>query len=212
MKQNFQVCLADTLKYEGGYGDNPKDPGGPTNFGITLADYRSYIKKNGTATDVKNMTQAQAATIYKAQYWDKMGCDALPSGVDMTVFDYGVNSGVSRSLSTYKKYASLKDPVQTINKINDDRLAFLHGLSTWSTFGKGWASRVSSVRANSIKLASNKAGVVGAATAGAVVTGGTALATTPHSYWPWIIGGIAVVLVGSTIYYLIHEFRKSNAS
>ena len=86
------------LEHEGGYTNHPSDPGGPTNFGITIHDYRRFIEANGTALDVKNMKRADAAKIYRARYWDALRCDELPAGLDYAVFDYGVNSG-SRSRS-----------------------------------------------------------------------------------------------------------------
>lgn len=211
MKSNYQFCLTEVLKSEGGYTNDPRDPGGPTNFGITLVDYRMYIKKTGTATDVKNMTKAQAMAIYKAKYWNAVNGDSLPSGVDYTVFDYGVNSGVTRANRVYKQFANLK-PVDCINKINDERLNFLHGLKTWPTFGKGWSSRVSRVRADSLKLASSVGGAASAAAGGAIVAGGTAMATTPHHYWPWIISGMAAVAVISGVIYLVHEYNKGKAN
>src|SRR6266700_411770 len=97
MKNNYDDCLARVLKSEGGYTNDPRDPGGPTNFGITIADYRSYINRNATASDVRRMKIDQAKTIYKSKYWDKVNGDNLPSGVDYTVFDYGVNSGINRA-------------------------------------------------------------------------------------------------------------------
>ena len=91
---NYNYALEQVLLSEGGYTNDPRDPGGPTNFGITIYDYRAYINHAGTATDVKNMTKAQAAAIYKSKYWDAVNGDNLPSGVDYCVSDYGVlNSG-----------------------------------------------------------------------------------------------------------------------
>ena len=82
------------FKAEGGYSDNPEDPGGPTNFGITLATLRAYEgDPNLTADDVKNLTPAVAKEIYRTAYWNRMQCGALPVGLDLEVFDFGVNSG-----------------------------------------------------------------------------------------------------------------------
>ena len=152
MQQNYNYALQQVLKSEGGYTNDPKDPGGPTNFGITIADYRMYVNKNATATDVKNMHLADAQTIYRSKYWNAVNGDTLPSGVDYCVFDYGVNSGVGRANKVYNRLKS-SDAKGTINVICDERLQFLQSLSTWSHFGKGWGSRVASVRQNSLKLA-----------------------------------------------------------
>jgi len=213
MKDNFDYCLNEVLKSEGGYSNDPGDPGGPTNFGITIIDYRKYIDPNGTASDVRNMHVEDAKKIYKARYWDVMHCDDLPSGVDYAVFDYGVNSGVGRAPKIYNQFKHLSDPVAIINAICDERMAFLRSLRTWNTFGKGWTTRVNSVRKNSIKLTSKPIITVtskpAASTAGAiVVAGAAATAAYPHL---WIVIPaitIGVLIIGGIIYY-IYQQRKT---
>jgi hypothetical protein len=121
------------------------------------------------------MTVDQAEKIYRKRYWDAMRCDDLPSGVDYSVFDYGVNSGIGRSAKALRRICGLqagttitpevvaavkdRDAVSVINALNDERLRFLQGLSTWSIFGRGWGRRVNEVRAFSLKLA-NQIGIV----------------------------------------------------
>lgn len=158
MQSNYQYCIEQVLISEGGYTNDPQDPGGPTNWGITIHDVQSYLNPHATAADVKALTKAQAIQIYKDKYWNAVGGDNLPSGVDYCVFDYGVNSGVSRALKVYhdihtKEYMSDATSADTINEICDERMSFLRGLSTFSRFGKGWTSRVTSVRAKSLQLA-----------------------------------------------------------
>lgn len=152
MRQNYNYALQQVLKSEGGYTNDPRDPGGPTNYGITIADYRMYINKSGTADDVKNMHLADAQSIYRSKYWNAVNGDTLPSGVDYCVFDYGVNSGVGRAKKVYNNLKT-DNPKDTINAICDERLKFLQSLGTWSHFGKGWGARVASVRAGSLALA-----------------------------------------------------------
>ena len=89
---SYDVALARLLAHEGGYTNHPADPGGPTNFGITIADYRKYVKKDATAADVRAMKLDAAKTIYRTKYWDAQRCDELPAGVDYAVFDYGVTA------------------------------------------------------------------------------------------------------------------------
>lgn len=149
---NREAAISKTLQYEGGYTNHPADPGGPTNWGITIADARMYWKKDATAADVKAMPKSVAIEIYRKHYWDAMKCDSLPAGVDLAVFDFGVNSGVSRSLSYYAACPKT-DPVATVQILCDKRLAFLKGLRTWGVFGKGWNSRVVDVKAVAVKMA-----------------------------------------------------------
>ena len=149
---NREASILKTLEYEGGYTNDAADPGGPTNWGITIADARMYWKKNATAADVKAMPKSVAVNIYRDKYWAKMGCDDDPPGVDFATFDYGVNSGTGRAIPCRKKNKN-DDPVEWAKGICDDRLAFLKRLKTWPVFGRGWGSRVADVRATAITMA-----------------------------------------------------------
>lgn len=97
MKANFQTALALVLKHEGGYVNHPSDPGGHTNKGVTLANYRRYVKPGGTVADLKAISDQEVATVYRRFYWDAVKGDDLPAGVDYAVFDFAVNSGPRRS-------------------------------------------------------------------------------------------------------------------
>ena len=208
MKSNFNDCLNRLLKDEGGYTNDPRDPGGATNFGITLTDYRKYIDSQGTAESVKHMSVDDAKRIYKSKYWDALDCDNLPNGVDYTCFDYGVNSGLGRPRKALQQFKSLQG-TKLIDAINDERMAFLRSLKTFFTFGKGWTRRVDGVRAYSKKLASgnNTAGpVAGTATVGA----GAAISQYFHNHEAAILIGavIAAIAVGTALHIYIN--RKSN--
>lgn len=207
--KNFDKCIQLLLKDEGGYSNDPDDRGGPTNFGITIADYRKYINSAGTAQDVKNMTVDQAKVIYKTKYWDALDCDNLGNGVDYTCFDYGVNSGLQRPRNDLKKFSG-KTGADLINAINDERQAFLTaiGVGHNAKFLRGWTNRVARVRSTSLNMAKSASGVVAGTASGAVIAGGAAMAGTPHSYWPWIIGGVIASLVVAGAIYLIHEYKK----
>jgi len=210
MRINYNDCLTRLLKDEGGYTNDPRDPGGATNFGITLTDYRKYIDSEGTADSVRKMSVEDAKTIYKTKYWDALGCDTLPSGVDYSCFDYGVNSGLGRPRKALQQFKD-KTGADLINAINDERLAFLKSLRTWPTFGKGWGPRVDRVRAYSLKLNSGKSMASGGAATGAVIAGGAAMASTPQHYWPWIIGGTVIAAIVAFIGFEYYEHRKLNA-
>src|ERR1044071_9488544 len=93
-------CYAEAIRRllasEGGYINHPSDPGGPTNFGITIVDYRRYVKPDATSADMRAMKVEEAKAIYREKYWRAMRCDELPAGVDYCVFDYAVNFGTGR--------------------------------------------------------------------------------------------------------------------
>jgi lysozyme family protein len=170
---SYDAALARVLAHEGGYTNHPSDPGGPTNFGITVADYRRYVRSDGTAADVKAMRLDQAKAIYRAAYWDAMCCDHLPAGLDYAVFDYGVNSGIGRAARVLQRLLGLPDdgrmtdavlaaacacdPAEMIARLCDERLAFLKALKTWPVFGAGWSRRVAEVRAVALDMASRAA-------------------------------------------------------
>ena len=166
----YDEALRRLLAHEGGYTNHPSDPGGPTNFGITIYDYRKYVKPNATAADVRAMKLDEAKAIYRTKYWAAQRCDNLPAGVDYSIFDYGVNSGIGRSGRVLRRVVRLpddtsvvtdqvlnavakRDPKAIILAINDERLRFLMALKTWPVFGNGWARRVAEVKAFSLNLA-----------------------------------------------------------
>jgi lysozyme family protein len=160
---DYAPSLRELLRHEGGYDNDPDDPGGPTNYGITIYDARSYWKADATAADVRNMPLDVAKEIYRTKYWAAMRCDDLPAGVDYAVFDYGVNSGISRSAKVLQRFVGVEadgkvGPSTTaavlransgtlVDQICDERLAFLKNLRTWPKYGGGWGRRVREVRA-----------------------------------------------------------------
>jgi lysozyme family protein len=159
--ENFDACLAEVLAHEGGYVNHKRDPGGETNMGISR---RSYPHEN-----IRGMTRARAAVIYRRDFWDRVRGDALPPGVDLVAFDAAVNSGVSRGarwiqaavgvtqdgVIGFRTLAALAayEPGNIINVACDRRMSFLRGLKTWGDFGKGWTRRVSSVRSTALRMA-----------------------------------------------------------
>lgn len=169
MDRNFQKSLKLVLKHEGGWSDHPKDPGGATMRGVTLANFRRYVKPNATKDDLRKITDDQLAMVYRRYYWDAVAGAELPDGVDFAVFDFAVNSGPSRAAKYLQKIvgttqdgkvgpATLKAArammhAEMIHKLCDDRMKFLKGLKTWPTFGKGWTSRVTDVRKQALDMA-----------------------------------------------------------
>src|SRR6476619_5848392 len=171
---SYDEALRRLLVHEGGYTNHPSDPGGPTNFGITIADYRRYMKPDATAADVRTMEVDAAKAIYREKYWRVMRCDDLPAGVDYCVFDYAVNSGTGRVPKVLQRVLGLSvnghidettlaavrqcEPRTLIASICEERLRFLQGLKTWPVFGKGWSRRVGEVRLAALALADRSSG------------------------------------------------------
>lgn len=232
MLSNYDQCLSRVLKDEGGYTNEATDPGGPTNFGITILDYRHYVKADASAQDVKNMKLEEAKAIYKSKYWDAQRCSDLPSGVDYAVFDYGINSGIGRSQKVLQQLVgvpvdgvigpqtiaavSKQDPIKLINAICDERLKFLKGLSIWPTYGKGWSRRVAGVRSYATSIAGTKlptspvAGPVAGATT--VIVGTVAATHASPEYWLSIMGIVivAAIIIGVIVHKLSNTTVKAN--
>jgi lysozyme family protein len=193
VKDNFTACLAHVLKFEGGRSNDPQDPGGRTNKGITQATYDSYRdRKSLPRTDVFEIGADEVADCYRHDYWDKVRGDALRSGEDLAVFDYAVNSGPSRALHALTAAnVPSTDAHSVIQGICASRLAFMRSLSTWPHFGAGWGKRVADVQRFSLEMAEGKApkprAPAGSKASGGVVVAGGAAAASAH----WL-GGAAL--------------------
>lgn len=165
----FDACVALVLVSEGGNDDDPRDPGGRTSRGILQREWDKWRQSHpGLPADVWDAPQDQVVAIYRQQYWDALCCDDLPAGVDYAVFDYGVNSGIGRSAKVLQRLVGTEvdgevgpltiaataqaEPRALVGRICDERMAFLRGLKTWPTFGKGWTNRVNRVRADALAM------------------------------------------------------------
>ena len=161
MNQNFDKALAAVLVHEGGYVNNPKDPGGMTNLGCTKTVWEEHCGHPVDEKVMRALTPADVAPLYKSKYWDKIKGDDLPSGVDYVVFDAAINSGPGRAAKWLQACVNVEpdggigpktlaavramDAKQLIDDYGKRRLSFLYDLPTWDTFGKGWARRVNEV-------------------------------------------------------------------
>ena len=146
----FDECFESVIGHEGGYVNNPKDPGGETKYGISKRAYPSL--------DIKNLTLAEAKAIYRRDYWERARCDELPRGVAFDVFDGAVNSGIGQSIRWLQRSVGVADDgkvgaltlaaVKSIDpkaiqaRYNGQRLDFMTRLSTWDAFSRGWARRI----------------------------------------------------------------------
>lgn len=158
MQKNYDKCLETILHHEGGYVNHPKDPGGETNLGVTKRVYEEW----GGTKDMKDLLVEDVAPIYKKNYWDKLKGDNLPGGLDLCVFDFGVNAGPGRAakylqsmigttpdggigpmtLKALDIYTGANGLVETIEEYQKRRQEYYEQLSTFATFGRGWTRRV----------------------------------------------------------------------
>jgi lysozyme family protein len=150
---NFDQAFDRLLGHEGGYVNDPRDPGGETNWGITV----SVARAEGYGGPMRDLPRDTAKAIYKAKYWAPVHADELPDSVRFDVFDAAVNHGTSQAAKWLQRAAGANaDGVigaQTVAAaraagpliaaaFNGYRLQFYTDLNTWPTFGKGWARRV----------------------------------------------------------------------
>lgn len=166
---NFERALQAVLRFEGGYVDHPADPGGATNMGITQTTLADWRGRRVSKAEVRALTRAEAAAIYRARYWSAIRGDDLPSGLDLALFDLAVNSGVSRAVRLLQRVLNLKqdgrigvrtlaavaasETTALIRALCDERRAFLKALSTFAVFGRGWMARVVTIETLAASMA-----------------------------------------------------------
>ena len=161
MKKNYDACIKLILHHEGGYVNHPKDPGGATNLGVTQRVWDDWTGKNSSLDDMKALKVSDVAPIYKKNYWDRVKGDELPNGLDLCLFDFGVNAGTGRAakklqemigahvdggigpntLKAVNAYVEEHGLEQTITNYQEMRQDYYESLNTFSTFGKGWTNR-----------------------------------------------------------------------
>lgn len=168
MKENFSKALQAVLLHEGGYVHHPRDPGGMTNLGVTKKVWEAWIGKVVGEKEMRALTPATVAPLYKKQYWDAVKGDELPAGLDYLMFDFAVNAGPGRAIRTMQKalgtkpdgvigprtIAALKaaDPTDLIAKFSMEKELFYKALPTFATFGKGWLRRVDEAKSHAVTL------------------------------------------------------------
>lgn len=163
MRANLKAALAFTFKAEGGFVDNPHDPGGATNKGVTLHRLREWRHDDSLGVqDIRTLTAIEATQIYVAGYWHPVQGDRLPAGLDLTAFDMGVNAGPGRSakilqgvigvpqdgdigpftLATTQQVIHRRGTSPVIDDIAEAQIAYYRGLPDAETFIDGWTNRV----------------------------------------------------------------------
>jgi len=168
MKSNFEECMARLLEHEGGFVNHAEDPGGETNLGVTRAVYEQYLGRQVMDGEMKGLTHDDVYPLYKENYWDRVRGDDLPSGVDWSVYDFCVNSGVSRSAKALQRIVGVEqdggigpmtlqavaevEPAEIIEQMHHMRDSFYRSLSTFDTFGRGWTRRNDETKEQALNL------------------------------------------------------------
>src|SRR6266436_5220216 len=175
MADMFDACLAFTLKEEGGYSDDPADPGGATNMGITLPTYRQWADNPNLAPlQVQELSERTARAIYRSLYRNPLRADALPAGVDLSVFDFGVNAGIWRSARLLQRAlgftgeelngcvgpetlaaAAKIDARLLVDHLTNRQVTYYRGLADFPTFGRGWLARTEARQSAALAMIAN---------------------------------------------------------
>jgi len=171
MSNSFKECLDLVLKSEGGYVNNPADPGGMTNLGVTKRVWEEYIGHEADEKEMRSLTPEKVAPLYEQKYWRPCYGEVLPRGLDFVVFSMGVNAGPGRSVKllqqsigcvpdsiigpTTRSLILGSDSTTLIAKFSEARREYYRSLKTFPVFGKGWLARVDKEELEAFNMAKN---------------------------------------------------------
>ena len=172
MQENWEMFFDMLIKHEGGFTSDERDSGnakgdghgnkGSTMLGVTAWNWAKYTGKPAPMEVMKALTKEDVKPLYKKNYWDRVKADQLPSGLDLCVFDFGVNAGTGRSakflqgmvgatqdgaigpatLAKVNEFVSMEGVEGAIAEFQHRRQGYYEGLKTFATFGRGWTRRV----------------------------------------------------------------------
>lgn len=172
MQGNFDKCLVEVLKHEGGYVNHPADPGGMTNLGVTKATYEDWVGHPVSEQVMRNLNISHVRALYFVRYWKVVKGDDLPVGLDLCVFDFAVNAGPRRAikylqmmvgakpdgqigpttLKQMQQYIRTHGHAHPIDRYQAMRNAYYQKLRTFKTFGRGWLRRVAAVTVHAHRM------------------------------------------------------------
>ena len=145
----FAECLPVILRFEGGatITEDPRDPGGLTKYGISQRAFPTL--------DIRNLTEAGAADIYRREYWDRLKADTLPPKLRLVMFDAAVNMGVGKAVLLLQKAVGVAqdgilgaNTIRAAERLPDalarfcaERALAYSGMRGFDVFGRGWLRR-----------------------------------------------------------------------
>lgn len=168
----FDRALKVILRHEGGFVNDPQDPGGMTNLGVTKNTWESWVGHPVTEADMRALTPGLVSLLYRKRYWDKLRCDELPPALALCVFDFGVNAGPARAARYLQRLAATPDDgeigpktieavkawvagvgvAETVRQYQEARRGYYRQLSTFPRFGRGWLRRVDETESEALRM------------------------------------------------------------
>lgn len=172
----FSAALEHVLEMEGGYADDPADPGGPTYRGITLATFASWRgvtldqrSRAGLVQQLRKLDAGEIANIYRQRYWTPSASGTLPAGVELMHFDAAVNQGVPTAVRMLQEAADADVdgeigpltraaiaqcvPGELIERYAAIRNRRYRALPHFPRFGRGWLARLETTRRRALARA-----------------------------------------------------------
>ena len=167
MKENYDTFFDELIKHEGGFTDDERDPGnqrgdghgnrGSTNLGVTAKVWAEWTGKPAPIEVMKQLTKGDIKPMYKARYWGAVQGDYLPSAVDISVADFGVNAGPSRAAKRLQRVvmstqdgkigpktlsmAFNMEPATLLDKYAEAPATYYSSLKTFKIYERGWLRR-----------------------------------------------------------------------
>lgn len=154
----FDKALAVVLREEGGYVNDPRDPGGITNLGVTKTTWEDWTGKPATEATMRALTPAKVGSLYAERYWNAVHCADMPAGLALCVFDMAVNAGPARAARYLQKLVGVAQDgsvgpktiaavravvasvgeAMAIRDFQQQRRIYYRALNTFTVFGRGW--------------------------------------------------------------------------
>lgn len=161
-QERFDRCLGAVLRFEGGYSDDARDRGGPTNVGVTLAALSEALGRQASLAELRALTPHTAAPLYRRYYWAPTRCGQLAPGLDLMVFDAAVNMGPRTAVALLQTAlgvaadgvqgaatlaaAAAADPAAAVEAVARLRTLRYRRLEGFAAFGEGWMRRLETMR------------------------------------------------------------------
>lgn len=176
----FEKCQPVIEKWEGTFDNDPDDPGGATNFGITIGDLARWRKRDVSVQEVADLARPEARQIFTEFYWKPARCAELPLALAQMVYDTSILAGLGRGGRTLqqalnKQGAGLAvdgiigpatvnaarrgDVEQAVGDFAEIAEAYLRGRPGFGKYGRGWMNRLNEVKSVALGFARAPASV-----------------------------------------------------